>query len=94
MPRPNHTAQKLSWLAIYRMRADLTAAELAEAAGISKPSMSKLESGRMNPSMTTAKALSRVLRVSVEALFPDEETETPMEILASHMEKARRPRVS
>lgn len=84
---------KLSWLAAYRIRAGLTAAELAEAAGISRPSMSKLESGRMQPSMETAKALSRVLRVSVEALFPGDDVPTPMDCLAPHMEKRRKARV-
>lgn len=91
MPR-NQTPPSLSWLAVYRIRSEMTAATLAERADISRPSMSKLESGRMRPSMATAKALSRILRVSVEALFPDDDVPTPMEVLASHMEKKRKPR--
>jgi len=47
----------------------LTQAELALAAGVSRPLISALEAGRHVPSVSSAISLARVLRVSVEALF-------------------------
>lgn len=54
---------------------DLTQADLAERAGITRASVNAIEGGRMVPSIFLALKLARALDVSVDDLFrlPDEE---------------------
>ena len=56
-------------LRVQRAIRDLTQAELAEQAGLTRKSVNAIEAGRMVPSVLLALRLARVLRVSVETLF-------------------------
>lgn len=48
---------------------NLTQAELAEQAGVTRKSVNAIEAGRMVPSVLLALKLARVLEVPVESLF-------------------------
>jgi putative transcriptional regulator len=52
-----------------RARRNLTQAELAEKAGVSRKTINTVENGVFIPSTVLALRLSRALRVSVESLF-------------------------
>jgi putative transcriptional regulator len=54
---------------VQRARLDLTQAELAERAGITRKSVNAIEAGHMVPSIILALKLAKVLGVSVEELF-------------------------
>jgi putative transcriptional regulator len=56
-------------LRVQRAIRDLTQAELAERAGVTRKSVNAIEAGRMVPSVLLALKLARVLGVSVETLF-------------------------
>lgn len=56
-------------LRVQRAIGDLTQAELAERAGVTRKSVNAIEGGRMVPSVLLALKLARVLGVSVETLF-------------------------
>jgi transcriptional regulator with XRE-family HTH domain len=55
----------------YRERAGWSQAELARAAGVSRPLVGAVESGRHTPSVAAALALARTLGTSAEELFGD-----------------------
>ena len=54
---------------VQRARLDLTQAELAERAGITRKSVNAIETGHMVPSTILALKLAKVLGVTVEELF-------------------------
>ena len=54
---------------IHRAIRDLTQADLAELAGITRASVNAIEGGRMVPSIFLALKLARALAVSVDDLF-------------------------
>ena len=56
-------------LKIHRAMRDLTQAELAGLAGITRVSVNAIEGGRMTPSILLALRLAEALEVSVDALF-------------------------
>lgn len=56
-------------LKVQRAMRDLTQAELAEMAGVTRKSVNAIETGRMIPSVLLALKLSGVLGVPVDALF-------------------------
>ena len=56
-------------LKVQRAIHDLTQAELAARAGITRRSVNAIETGRMVPSVSLALKLARVLGVSVETIF-------------------------
>ena len=56
-------------LRVQRAIRDLTQAELAERAGVTRKSVNAIEAGRMVPSVLLALKLARVLGVSLETLF-------------------------
>jgi len=56
-------------LRVLRAMRDLTQADLAERAGITRASVNAIEGGRMIPSIFLALKLARVLDVSVDNLF-------------------------
>lgn len=56
-------------LRVQRAIHDLTQAELAERAGITRASVNAIEAGRMVPSIYLALKLARALDVSVDELF-------------------------
>ena len=56
-------------LRVQRAIRNLTQAELADQAGVTRKSVNAIEAGRMVPSVLLALKLARVLGVSVESLF-------------------------
>lgn len=82
----------ITWLSVYRQREGMSQAELAEASEVTRPNMSRYERGVKQPGMTTARRIAKALGVSVDALFPDDDVPTPMEMLAPHMEKRKKRR--
>lgn len=56
-------------LKVHRAIRDLTQADLADLAGITRASVNAIEGGRMTPSILLALKLAEALDVSVDALF-------------------------
>jgi putative transcriptional regulator len=54
---------------VLRAMRDLTQADLADRAGITRKSVNAIETGRMVPSVLLALKLSRALGVTVETIF-------------------------
>lgn len=54
---------------LQRARLNMTQAELAERAGVTRKSINAIETGNMVPSTLLALKLAKVLGVTVEALF-------------------------
>lgn len=63
-------------LKVHRAMKDLTQAELAELAGITRVSVNAIEGGRMVPSAFLAQKLAGALEVTVDELFRIAPTET------------------
>lgn len=63
-------------LKVHRAMKDLTQAELAELAGITRVSVNAIEGGRMVPSVLLALTLAGALEVTVDELFGIAPTET------------------
>lgn len=59
----------LSHLKKYRMEAGLTQEDLADKVDVRRETIVRLEAGRYNPSLKLAIDISRVLGVSIEAIF-------------------------
>lgn len=68
-------------LRVLRALRDLTQAELAERAGMTRKSVNAIEAGRMVPSVLLALKLAHVLGVSVETLFSIGDASAPQEAL-------------
>lgn len=56
-------------LKVQRAMRDLTQADLAELAGVTRRSVNAIEAGRMVPSVLLALRLARALGVSVDTIF-------------------------
>ena len=56
-------------LKVQRAIGDLTQAELAAKAGVTRKSVNAIETGRMVPSVLLALKLARVLEVPIETIF-------------------------
>ena len=56
-------------LKVQRAMRDLTQADLADLAGVTRKSVNAIETGRMTPSVVLALKLARALGVPVEAIF-------------------------
>ena len=54
---------------VQRAMRDLTQADLAELAGVTRKSVNAIETGRMVPSVILALKVARALGVTVDALF-------------------------
>ena len=54
---------------VERARRNLTQADLAGLAGVTRRSINAIESGRMIPSVLLAMKIARALQVTVESLF-------------------------
>ncbi len=59
---------------LLRLRANLTLEEVAQATGVTRGYLSKIERGLVKPSVGSALKLAKVLNVSVDELFGDAET--------------------
>lgn len=53
----------------YRVKKNMTQSELAEAAGVRRETIGRLEKGQYNPSLKLAMDLSEILDASVYDLF-------------------------
>ena len=56
-------------LKVQRAMRDLTQADLAASAGVTRKSVNAIETGRMVPSILLALKLARALNVNVETIF-------------------------
>lgn len=56
-------------LKVQRAMRDLTQADLAALAGVTRKSVNAIETGRMTPSVVLALKLARALGVSVDTIF-------------------------
>ena len=56
-------------LKVHRAMRDLTQADLAALAGLTRKSINAIETGKMVPSIVLALKLAKVLEVPVESLF-------------------------
>jgi len=56
-------------LKVHRAMRDLTQADLAALAGLTRKSINAIETGKMVPSVVLALKLARVLQAPVESLF-------------------------
>ena len=65
-----------------RDRAGLTLDQMAEASGLSKAHLSRLESGERQPSIAALLDLSAALGVQVNALLGEDRTSSPLSISA------------
>lgn len=54
---------------VERAKRDLTQADLAEMAGVTRRSINAIESGRMVPSVLLALKIAKALGVTIETLF-------------------------
>ncbi len=62
-------AELLTTMKVQRARRDLTQAELATLAEVTRKSINAIETGRMVPSIVLALRLAKALQVPVEELF-------------------------
>lgn len=62
-------AELLTTMKVHRARRDLTQAELATLAEVTRKSINAIETGRMVPSIVLALRLAKALQVPVEELF-------------------------
>ena len=62
-------AELLTTMRVQRARRDLTQAELAALAEVTRKSINAIETGRMVPSIVLALRLAKALQVPVEELF-------------------------
>lgn len=75
-------------LRVHRAIHDLTQAELAERAGVTRKSVNAIEAGRMVPSVLLALKLAQALGVSVDTLFS---LHAPSATQGKHAEPAAPP---
>jgi DNA-binding XRE family transcriptional regulator len=57
-------------LGVWRVAHGLRQADLAAKAGLSQPTIQRLEAGGIDPHLSTARALAAALDVTVDDLFP------------------------
>ena len=60
-------------LKVYRAKLGINQGELGKKAGVSRQTISLIERGDYNPSITLALTLAKIFQVSVEVLFSLEE---------------------
>ena len=65
------TKKKPSRLAVFRIAAGFTQEQLADRAGISRPAVANIETGKHKARPLTARALAAALGVDVTDLFPE-----------------------
>ena len=69
----DRTEHKVTSLRTLRLIAGFTQKELAVAAGLRRPTISALESGRQKPRPETARRIADALGYPAESIFPDDE---------------------
>lgn len=69
----------LSPLGIARFELGLTQAGLGERVGLAAESISRLEHGHVRPTLASASALSRELKMPIAELFPENTNAAPQE---------------
>lgn len=79
------SAQSLTWLRVVRELRGMTQTDLAEASGVSKVALSKLENGHRQPQWGTVRRLAKALDVEPDQLFPDDDEPTPADVLADYL---------
>lgn len=57
---------------VFRAELDMTQADLADAAGVSRQTINAIEKGKFDPSLPLAFALARIFEKSIEEIFQDE----------------------
>ena len=62
-------SELVTTMRVQRARRDLTQAELADLADVTRKSINAIEAGRMVPSVVLALRLAKALQVPVEELF-------------------------
>jgi putative transcriptional regulator len=60
-------------LKVLRAERDMTQADLADAAGVSRQTINAIEKGKFDPSLPLAFTLSRIFDRSIEEIFQNEE---------------------
>jgi transcriptional regulator with XRE-family HTH domain len=79
------SAQSLTWLRVARELRGMTQDDLADASGVSKVAISRLENAHRHPRWETARALGSALDVEPHRLFPDEGKPSPADVLAEYL---------
>ncbi|MCA0417541.1 MAG: XRE family transcriptional regulator [Proteobacteria bacterium] len=69
---------------LLRLRGNLTLEEVAQAAGVTRGYLSKVERGLVKPSVGSALKLAKILNVPVEDLFGDAQTSDSIAITRAH----------
>jgi putative transcriptional regulator len=57
---------------VFRAERDMTQADLADVAGVSRQTINAIEKGKFDPSLPLAFALARIFERSIEEIFQDE----------------------
>jgi putative transcriptional regulator len=66
---------KVSKVKLARVQSDLTQAQLAEKAGVTRQTIGLIEAGKFNPSLRLCLAIARALNKTLDDLFWIEEEE-------------------
>jgi putative transcriptional regulator len=66
---------KVSKVKLARVQSDLTQAQLAEKAGVTRQTIGLIEAGKFNPSLRLCLAIARALNKTLDDLFWIEEDE-------------------
>ncbi len=81
-------------IAMLRKKREISLSKLAELAGISKSTLSAIESGKINPTISTLWAIAKALNVPFSELLPDELLEVEESgVTVRLIERSTKPRI-